>query len=600
MKKPFAFILLLMSISTASATNVSRQNVENIVILTNRSFKPIAEEYANWKRTMGFQVEVAARNWENYAVVRLYLDSIYYEKEIDYLLILGNQQIVPANRTSRILNTGAYNGRYAYRTGNYSHFTDYYFTTIPGNANKRVKCGRIAVDNIVTAAKVLKKIRRYEEYLPTNPTDSYYNSALHIAYYEDDPVDKSVDDEINHEDYRFLFTTEEIIGHLSADHVSPISNFTKIYTRNNTSNVSDLHWNNTLYGQGGNVPSALGFVELGVSDTINTTINNGVLYTMYYDHGNESQWSHPLYYASQTSNLTNGSKLPVVFCCCCKNFLGLANNTFAEKFIENENGGAVGLVAASDVILTGLMDVFIERAFNAVWPHEGFFPVLGEELQQRVDTDSMICRTPVNRLGDIVMTGLNDMESYFKNTVLDSYSHQNDTVSRQLDDFPLFIQHMKEIMHIIGDPSMEMYTDNPHFIANPTITYVNGNICVSLHDGEATITLYNKDTNDVVSFIGNYAIFPHQAGNLILSIHRPNSNVKIMRVGDVFIQNEVIDGNCNVSARNVVVGNQVTTAKPYGNVVFQKGSDTNISAINIKVSSSTSIKKGAMLKTTTN
>lgn len=587
--KLLAIMLALLCIPAAFATDITKSNNVCLLILTNTGCESVVNEYADWKRTMGFQVEVVAENWNSCGEVRSRLDDIYREKDIDYLLIVGSKNIVPAYCSSIYLNTGAYNGRSDYESNIYTHYTDYNYSTIANCPERRVKCGRIAVANSTSARSVLQKIRDYEENLPAPATDSFYRTALHIAYYEDDLTDKSLDDLPGYEDYRFLHTTEEIIDTLSSDTANSITNFIKVYSTNTKAN-GIRHWNNTLYGQGGDVPSTLSF--MGTTAYVISALNQGVLYTMYYDHGSETSWAHPFTTTNSINKLSNGNKLPVVFCCCCKNFLSLESLTFAEYFLEHPNGGAVGLIASSDIIMTGLMDVFIERAFNAIWPHDGFWPVLGTEIQNAINTDSLICRPAVYRLGDFVMSGLNDMDCCFRNAVLNTNGCQAYR-QRTSNDFPAFVQHMKEIIHIVGDPSMEMYTGIPHEMSEPTVIYANDSIYVYANGGSATLTLFNKDTKDVISFVGEHAVFPCSEDSLCLSAHRHNSDVWSKDVEDMFIQNAQYFGTNSLSARYIIAGRYVTETKPVGNAVFNAGSETVLRANKISLAPGTTIKKGA-------
>ncbi len=590
-----AIMLSLLYVPTVSAIDIARSNNVTLLILTGKAYETVVDEYADWKRTMGFQVEVVADSWNGYAAVRSRLDEIYNEKDIDYLLIVGNTSVVPAYYSSIYLNTGAYNGESTYSSKTYKHYTDYNYSTIPGTSGQRVKCGRISVASPTSARTVLQKIKGYEENLPAPSADSFYRTAMHIAYYEDEATNNSSGDSLGYEDYRFLHTTEEIIDTLSADTTNTITDFIKVYTKSNTNAGGILHWNNTLYGQGENVPTTLTFT--GTASDVISALNQGVLYTMYYDHGSYGGWAHPYITTSSLSNLHNGNKLPVVFCCCCNNFQSLGSGTFAEKFLECSDGGAVGLIAASDIILTALMDVFIERTFNAIWPHEGFWPILGTELQNAINTDALTCHPAVYRLGDFVTSGMNDMETCFYNTILDTNGEQSD-IQRTPNDFPAFVQHMKEIIHIVGDPTLEMYTDVPHEIAEPTVVYANDSIYVYANGGGATLTLFNKDTKDVISFTGEIAVFPCSQDSLYLSAHRHNSNVWSTKVEDTYLQAIQYSGTNSFSARSVSIGSHVTDTKTRGTVIFNAGSENTLKANRIRLAPGTTIAKGAKFHAT--
>ena len=77
-------------------------------------------------------------------------------------------------------------------------------------------------------------------------------------------------------------------------------------------------------------------------------VNNGTGLINYTGHGNLQGWSTSEFRTDDISGLNNGNKLPVIFSVACNNGLyNSENDCFAETWLKKENGGAVGMLAAS-------------------------------------------------------------------------------------------------------------------------------------------------------------------------------------------------------------------------------------------------------------
>lgn len=77
-------------------------------------------------------------------------------------------------------------------------------------------------------------------------------------------------------------------------------------------------------------------------------VNNGTGLIIYTGHGDLQGWTTSSFKKNDITELDNGNRLPVIFSVACNNGLYNAeNDCFAETWLKKENGGAVGMLAAS-------------------------------------------------------------------------------------------------------------------------------------------------------------------------------------------------------------------------------------------------------------
>ena len=84
------------------------------------------------------------------------------------------------------------------------------------------------------------------------------------------------------------------------------------------------------------------------SSIVSSRINAGIGLLNYCNHGYETGWSVANYSNTHVNNLTNNDKLPFVWSVAC--LVGKFNRTsecFAEAWLNNQNGGAVGFLGST-------------------------------------------------------------------------------------------------------------------------------------------------------------------------------------------------------------------------------------------------------------
>lgn len=554
-----------------------------LIVSTPKYREPI-KKFMEWKRTLGFQVDtllLISNPLTNTQVWDSIQNRYNQNHHLAYLLIVGNCNDIPSFRDSVYLNSEKFDTDY--HSGWYRHYTDFSYG-LCSNSNEYnlplLKRGRILVDSINEACVVINKISSYEKSPPNDV--GFYNTGLHIAQYQDrNPFDW-------HEDYRFTLTSEEIRNFM----LSNGKVVKRIYTGGNYPNSKILYWNNTFYGNGGIVPDNTRVVMRQGSSTqmVIDSINNGVFYTLYYDHGSQTEWINPSFSNYDINSLNNGNKLPLVISCCCHTGALNNSNCFAGSFLKKEGGGCIGVIASSNIIMTGFTDILLEGMFSCMWTGNAIS--IDSIGYTALNTISESDRHVAYRLGDILDESLRTVFLQTDNLVLHGFS--DDATEEEMDNFR---RYTCQIFHLFGDPAMELYTDVPQVFTTPVIDVTSSCVHVATTDGEARISFYNQTTGTVNSYVGASVDYPHNGGNTLrMSITRHNYIPYLIDIeigGDIYIQNESVQNNRTYRGGNIYVGNSVNQDEQQGEVVFESGSNTILKGGAVKLDKETRIEKGA-------
>lgn len=549
----------------------SLENVSNkYLIISVPKYEAAVNKFAEWKKTLGFDVHVEMRSYWDTTMVKNAVINACNPDTIGYLLIVGGNDDVPSLIRSRSVD----NKTYTYPTDlNYGCMDDGYTPDIFR--------GRLLVNTGDEAMTVVDKIINYEK----NPVDDefFYKRGVHCSYFQDWnyyilfglillwPIDGI-------EDRRFVLTSERIRESMLRDSLCLVDSITRVYYTDSI--VNPVHWNNGTYANGEEIPIELQrsrFDWDGDSTAITNCINQKAFYVLMRDHGNVDKWEEPTYTNNNINKLNNGNYLPVVFSICCLTGKFDENNCFCESFLKKENGGCVAIFGATQVSLSGPNDVMAEGMFDAIWPSLNLRPVFGNiSISSYSPT-----LTPTYRLGQILDQGLRRCN--------EAYLNVQDTLK---------VLYTSEIFHCFGDPSMMIYTEKPQKFAEPLIYSRGDSIFVFTEDGDCDITFYNKATEEVKSYKGNYAAYANPSDSLVICLNRHNYVPYIWDyTKDIYIQNEDIQGETRVYTGNTIyVGNNVTSTKPTGDVNIQN-SHVTIQGKRLELHPGTRISVGTTLET---
>ena len=308
----------------------------------------------------------------------------------------------------------------------------------------------------------------------------------------------------------------------------------------------------------------------GDADSIICYINQGVFYVLHRDHGEVKGWVDPKFDITDLQQLYNGNKLPVVFSINCETgrFYNSARRCFADSILVMNDGGAVGVFAATEYSWPQPNDALAEALFEVIWPYPGLMQDFGCQFSYQ---------EPVYALGEILMLGNSKMMS------VDNWGH--------------YRANTKEYYHCFGDPSMEIRTEYPTVFSNVNITRGSNSISVDLGSDSGRITFYDTNTGVVTAYQGSSAtqtcnpnstkvcIYAH---NRIPYIDEPVSNPMY------FIQNETVTGNITISADVIKAGSSVTNTKPQGPVYFN-GGVINLNGGTVEIEGETTVTLGTTL-----
>lgn len=404
------------------------------LIITQDAYLAAADTLANWKRQMGYGVEIiSASSWTSANVkTAIYNKYQNLSPKPDYFVILGDVQQVPAMTYTAPDASGIYG-------------TDLYYACMDGGTDyvPEMAYGRISVSSSAEALMVVQKIINYER----NPISdsSFYQNGVNCAQFQDDDTDGFAD-------RRFTHTSEDVRDYVQARGY----NVQRIYFTDNA--VIPLKYNANYYSNGQNIPSDLlksnNFDWTGGATDIKNAINAGKFYVLHRDHGyvGGSGWAHPYFVSGNVNQLSNGNKLPVVFSINCHTGEFTLNNCFAETFLRHSNGGAVGIFAASYYSYSGFNDGLTVGMFDGIWSNPGIVPVFGSGGNAN---PTVTAHSDIINMGFVLNHGLLRMTQTWGGALTDRiYSYR--------------------LFHYFGDPAMKMWTAKPVPI---TATYASGLNC---------------------------------------------------------------------------------------------------------------------------
>lgn len=464
------------------------------VIICPTEFTSAAEKLADWKRRIGFNVNVVACSTNSLSNPQ-YTDSIIKNQynlnaKLEYVLLLGGGYIIAPN-----------NGRFS--NGNNPYTTDVYFACMDGDADyvPDITIGRLPAHNLEEALTLVDKTIRYEKDPPTDNV-AYFNTSLHVAQFYPKTYNLPITPPIVNppiimrnfdlnpkhtvmEDRHFVKTSEDIINYFS--------NFNILREYYADSNQTPLYWSDE-YSTGEIMPVYIRKPNLSWNATpssIVQRINSGVRYILYRGHGSITSWDRNLFSNNDVSSLENSSMLPVIFNICClngvfnlpayTNTLHYDSSTYSmsETLLKQKNGGAVGIIGANQISYSGYNDYFVTAMMDAIQPNPGFQISLSNYPPSTLLNPLDYNRPPTLALGKCMNLGLKRL-----------FEIMGNGWGSQLDNT---LRYSHEIYHCLADPSLKLYTAQP-IKQIPSITRVSNQAIVR---DSRTVVLVDKTTNDV-------------------------------------------------------------------------------------------------------
>jgi len=341
------------------------QKADYLIITADR-FQQTIEPLAAWKRKKGYQVHVATVTevGNTQAKLKAYLKDAYSNGTMtSYVLFVGDHEDIPSYQIEG----------HPYHGAKHVWHTDYEYALVDGEDRYAdIVIGRFPGDTEAQITTMVNRSINYEK----NPTDSdRYKHVLLAGQYQDKGRNL-VADRMFMED---LHRVADFLGPDFDFFSGEGDQFNKGYQVHTA-----LQWDADLtkvlkyggwnYGTARvNPPSTVPQVwkDQGEGNKVQiaNAINQGVGFVMHRDHGygDGSGWADPQYTATEVNALTNGDMAPFVFSLNCATGWFDGKDSFAESWMRNANGGAVGFTGAVRVSYSGNNDLMHAAILDGMW-----------------------------------------------------------------------------------------------------------------------------------------------------------------------------------------------------------------------------------------
>ena len=336
------------------------------LIITADALEAAVAPLAAWKKKKGYQVYTAnlTEVGSTSALIQSYIETAYASGTVTaYVLLVGDHELLPADTI-----TG-----HPYHGSTHDWVTDLSYACVDGADNyPDLVIGRLPGDDTAEITNMVNKILAYEK---TPPSSDRFGHVLLAGQFQD------TDDFNLKADRMFMEDLNRIGDFLGPDYdffSGDGDAFNKGFTIHtalqwDSSTGSDLEYVGWSY-PGRITPPTLvpaAWKDMGSGDAteIAQAINDGVSIVVHRDHGysSGSGWADPHYTSTNVDALTNGTLMPVVFSLNCATGWFDSKDSFAESWMENTNGGAVGFTGAVRISYSGWNDSLHAGIFDAFW-----------------------------------------------------------------------------------------------------------------------------------------------------------------------------------------------------------------------------------------
>ncbi|MDY6837606.1 MAG: C25 family cysteine peptidase [Thermodesulfobacteriota bacterium] len=517
---------------------------EELLIITHEKFRAAADKLGKWKNDKGIVTNVVEANDTTTGdEIDQYIDGRYKECVVrpSYVLLLGDAEFIPTFYVETVFSKEAASD---YRYAIYSDPTPdptFLYDIFPDFG-----VGRIPVDTLEQANNVVDKIIQYESNPPSSA--SFYENISLAALFQ---CCQWLAPGYEGYDRKAYIETCEFVREELVDQGYTVERLYSKVNCNKTAYQGDetpryyYQWDPLPEDIGPNSPFGWDASEEDIVDAFNA----GRFLILHRDHGSEKGWAEPNFHKDTINDpnngLSNGNLLPVVFSINCSSgffdnetnpgeppidgrcyptavsgqtcYSGAGTMTetyFGERLLRKANGGAVGFIGATrDTPDTG-DDVLTRGLFDAVWPN-----------------------TVANYGGTTSLRRLGDILNYGKMYV---FSEVGVTQMMGKPLYPLDISAIFSLFHVLGDPSLEMWTRKALLIlsADYTLDILEHSLLVKYSVDGAQVTALQKTDNGMVP-IGRatvkngeatltYVLEPEEDLPILLSVSMENEVSRLL------------------------------------------------------------------------
>lgn len=450
---------------------------EEFLILTHSNFRAAADRLAQHKRDRGmstnvFNVGNGVASRDTAEEIDDFIEDRYDDCKVrpSYVLLMGDAEFIPTFYPADMPDDAGSDFPYS----NYVQILfDAFFPDFG--------TGRIPVDTLAQADTVVDKIVNYESNPPNLGIGNgapYYTTAGFASQFQGFRMNAD-GTPLNNQpgtDQRAFIETSELARQELVDRGYTVP---RIYTRTIDNGGYCLQKNangdciqtqqpyngNTTprrYFNGNLLPAAIGagsgFAWDGDTADVTNAWNAGRFLFLHRDHGWPGGWGDPGFSTSNVNALTNGDRLPVVWSVNCASGIfdnetaggiyGTTNSyvSFAEAALRKADGGAIGVIGDTRNSPTWANNALTRGYFDAVWPDT--VPGFGGNTSHK-------------RLGDTLNWG----KIYLASQVGISQTAGSVSVGDMGYEY--------HIWHVIGDPTLAMWTNNPRkLVLNPNFKVI--------------------------------------------------------------------------------------------------------------------------------
>lgn len=439
---------------------------EELLILTHANFREAADELAVHKRNKGiatsvFNVGSGVPSRDTNEEIDDFIEDRYDDCNVrpSYVMLMGDAEYIPTFYPADMPDNAGSDFPY-------SNYVQILFDAMIPDFGT----GRIPVDTLAQAHTVVDKIVEYEAsppFLGLGNGAPFYTTAGLASQFQCCRMNANgtpLNNQAGTDQRAFIETTELVRNELlDRGYTAP-----RIYTRTtddggyciqenasgdciqtqaayNGDATPRRYFNGTLLP--GGIGAGSGFGWNGSTADITNAWNAGRFLFLHRDHGWPGGWAHPGFSSSNVDALSNGDLLPVVFSVNCASGIfdnetagGVYDTTnggvyFAERALRKADGGAIGILGDTRNSPTWANNALTRGFFDAVWPDT--VPGHGGNTSHK-------------RLGDILNWG--------KIYLFTQMNMAQTAGSISVGD----MGYEYHIWHVIGDPTLEMWTKNPH------------------------------------------------------------------------------------------------------------------------------------------
>ena len=328
------------------------------LIITYDGYADQIAPLAEWTTLKGYETHIAKMSevGTTNSDVMEYIQNAYnhWSPAPSFLLLVGDYDQVPVNT---LLDPDSY-----------VFISDFPYSLTDGSDNfPDINLGRISVGDTTECRVAVDKIIKYDRFPDAGP---WYDNALIASYFEDENLNCITD--------RWFIETAVKVMEFMAGSTVGFDVETSFVSDFDTTGIpcSPAYYYTQGYPHRPDHPDTLPqyVVDMHLENSagtskISSVLNNGVGLLLHRDHGTYTSWHRPYFSTSHVSSLTNGDMTPVILSINCETGkFNEFNDCLAERFLNKENGGAVGVVAASDVSYSGYNDLLTHGIFTAFWP----------------------------------------------------------------------------------------------------------------------------------------------------------------------------------------------------------------------------------------